>query len=222
MNEEDRYKLYEKLLEAAADQLGCEPSDERAKDLATIRMMRESITLNLIAGRNVDPTNLRWLIEQLAAVIPPPAIPPVRLEIIDRNGETCSLDELRQPVPPEPTPSAPPPDVGFVSFAPTPPPTPAIEAAPVAVHPNDLPRRDPGSIHNAVLNGVPARMTGASCGFVSGGSYQTVAGPFGKAAHQLPDADPRHYLRSRSDGTVTFAKNVRDRDPGGHGGSVCW
>jgi hypothetical protein len=25
-------------------------------------------------------------------------------------------------------------------------------------HPNDAPRRDPGSIHNAVLNGVPARM----------------------------------------------------------------
>jgi hypothetical protein len=45
MDESDRFKLYQALLASAAEQLGCEPTAEKAKDLATLRLMRESVTL---------------------------------------------------------------------------------------------------------------------------------------------------------------------------------
>lgn len=175
MNEEEsRFELYQRLLAAAAAQLGCDPSSDKAKDLACIRLMRETVTLNLIAGRNVDPGTLRWLIEELAKFAPPE--PPIRVEV-----------EIVEPQPLTPL-TVTPPDrgVGFVDFTPQP-----AEAAPtpVAVHPDDLPRRDPGSIHNARLpDGTPARMRGPSyAAYVSGRTtYQGGERPDFEAKHPLP------------------------------------
>jgi hypothetical protein len=51
-----RAELYTKLLKAAAKQLGVKPSSESAKDLAVLRLARETITSKLISGRDVDPS----------------------------------------------------------------------------------------------------------------------------------------------------------------------
>lgn len=72
MNEGDRYRLYQRLLKAAAKQLNCRVTDDKAKDLACLRLMRETVTLKLIAGKDCDPSSLRWLIEELARFSPPP------------------------------------------------------------------------------------------------------------------------------------------------------
>jgi hypothetical protein len=182
MDESDRFKLYQALLASAAEQLGCEPTAEKAKDLATLRLMRESVTLKLIAGKDCNPADLRWLTEELAKFAPPE--PPIKVEI-----------EIVNPTEPDPAPSTPPPsDVGFVSFSQPQLPAPAAPAATAAkpVHPNDLPRRDPGSIHNARLpDGTPARMTGASYGFCAG---NVSANPF--SAGPRPNFEQSHSLPS--------------------------
>jgi outer membrane biosynthesis protein TonB len=103
VSEQDRFELYQSLLASAAAQLGCETTAEKAKDLACIRMMRESITLNLIAGRNVDPSQLRWLIEELAKFAPPEPPIKVEIEIVDPDPPKPPPDT------PTPTPPAPPP-----------------------------------------------------------------------------------------------------------------
>jgi hypothetical protein len=95
MNEQDRFELYQKLLASAAAQLDCEPTAEKAKDLATLRLMRESVTLKLIAGKDCNPSDLRWLTEELAKFAPPE--PPIKVEI-----------EIVNPT--DPTPLSPPPD----------------------------------------------------------------------------------------------------------------
>jgi hypothetical protein len=195
MDESDRFKLYQALLASAADQLGCEPTHEKAKDLATLRLMRESITLRLIAGKDCNPADLRWLAEELSKFAPPE--PPIKVEI-----------EIVNPTEPDPAPSTPPPpsDVGFVQFTQPqlPAPAPAATAA-KPVHPNDLPRRDPGSIHNARLpDGTPARMVGPSYLAYGSGGHQTIAGPFGVIGTERPNFESAHPL------------------PDDHGRSVCW
>ena len=204
MSEQDRFELYQTLLAAAAEQLGRPVTSEQVKDLACIRMMRETVTLNLIAGRNVDPSALRWLIEELAKFSPPE--PPIKVEIEHVEGpvEHCPQcgwsRDYDEPSPTSLSSTPPPdrPDVGFVNF--TPPLAPASAPAPVAVH------RDPGSIHNAVLNGVPARMVGQSYAAYVGFSGQSVAGPFSVKNEPRPNFESKHSLPN----------------PGGHGGSVCW
>jgi hypothetical protein len=210
MNEQDRFALYQRLLESAAAQLGCQVTDDKAKDLACIRLMRETVTLNLIAGRNVDPASLRWLIEELAKFAPPE--PPIRceIEIVDGTGAACSIEELKasradNPAPSDP-PSAQPEAVGFVSFAPAP-----LETAPAptaaapslediregrrlpdgSVHPNLKPRVDPGSIHDGRLDGVPARMAPSQRHVHGGGGSSN---PF--SAGRRPDFESAHPLPS--------------------------
>ncbi|MGA8699447.1 MAG: hypothetical protein WB689_37600, partial [Xanthobacteraceae bacterium] len=132
-----RAELYTKLLKAAAKQLGVKPSSESAKDLAVLRLARETITSKLISGRDVDPSALRWLVEELAKFAPPPEIPKVELEIV-HGIAICPSCGYRKPEP-EP-PALPPPD---------PPPTPdppkddtePLPAAAAASNVVELPRR---------------------------------------------------------------------------------
>jgi hypothetical protein len=104
-----RAELYQRLLKTAAKQLGCKPSDERAKDLAVLRLCRESITSKLISGRDVDPSALRWLVEELAKFSPPPAPLTVQVEVVGKDGVPISkLPREPEPEPTRPSPPMPP------------------------------------------------------------------------------------------------------------------
>jgi hypothetical protein len=133
MNESDRFKLYQTLLASAAEQLGCEPTAEKAKDLATLRLMRESVTLKLIAGKDCNPADLRWLTEELAKFAPPE--PPIKVEIAIVGQDGVPISELPRELEPEPTPPSPP--------TPPDPPTETKPSCPVPAVSNvvELPRR---------------------------------------------------------------------------------
>ena len=105
-----RAELYQKLLKAAAKQLGVKATSEQAKDLAVLRLCRETITSKLISGRDVDPSALRWLVEELAKFAPPPETPRVELTIVEGITGVCPVCKAEihpyEP-PPTPPPSAP-------------------------------------------------------------------------------------------------------------------
>lgn len=105
-----RAELYQKLLKAAAKQLGVKPSSESAKDLAVLRLARETITSKLISGRDVDPSALRWLVEELAKFAPPPETPKVELTIVEGITGICPACKAEvHPWEPPPTEIRPPP-----------------------------------------------------------------------------------------------------------------
>jgi hypothetical protein len=239
MDESDRFKLYQALLASAAEQLGCEPTAEKAKDLATLRLMRESVTLKLIAGKDCNPSDLRWLTEELAKFAPPEPPIKVQIEVVGEGGKPISALPYEDPPPdssppsgggggPAPADSAPAAaqTANVVPFT-------RSDTAPAAAAPWRSPTAG-GSINDSQMpDGSRPPIVRRASGFYPG--YDTIAGPFSavgerpnfEAGHSLPDADPRHYLPTRSDGTVSFAGAAsnfrkRDRDPGGHGGSVCW
>jgi hypothetical protein len=96
MNEEQRYELYQKLLDRAAVQLGLDRSDDRVADLAAMRLLRESVTLKILAGKDCNPSDLKWLVESLAAYAPAPEPIRCEIQIVDNNGEAMSIEELRR------------------------------------------------------------------------------------------------------------------------------
>jgi hypothetical protein len=107
-----RAVLYQTLLKAAAKELRVKATSERAKDLAVLRLCRESITSKLISGRDVDPSALRWLVEELAKFAPPQQQKPLKIGVKFLEGPiahcpACGWHRDQQP-PPSP-PSAPPP-----------------------------------------------------------------------------------------------------------------
>jgi hypothetical protein len=232
----ERAALLEGHAKDAAARLGCKPTDQAAMHYATLALSLELIQTQLVSGKQVDVGSLRWLSEELDKHRPPDPPIVVDLRIVDDDGRTMTCDELksaaRDRAAASSTPPPPPADVGFVQFsqpqlpAPTPTPQPAATATAEEIrrglklpdgspHPNTLPRRDPGSIHNNVLpNGQPARMVGQSYAPLVGGGYAmpNVAGPFSVKNEPKPNFDSAHSLPS----------SPRDRDPGGHGGSVCW
>jgi hypothetical protein len=190
-----RAVLYQKLLKAAAKQLGVKPSSESAKDLAVLRLARETITSKLISGRDVDPSALRWLVEELAKFAPPPETPKVTVEIVEGITGICPV--CKAEVHPWEPPPAPPP-----SPSSTPPPTedgPSTPSAPAASNVVELPRRNPGSIHAAVLLSAarpPLKKYQAANPAASyGTSNPFSAGPMPDwgAAHSLPPIPPERF-----------------------------
>jgi hypothetical protein len=207
----ERAALLEGHAKDAAARLGCKPTDQAAMHYATLALSLELIQTQLVSGKQVDVGSLRWLSEELDKHRPPDPPIVVDLRIVDDDGRTMTCDELKS---------------AARLPAPTPTPQPAATATAEEIrrglklpdgspHPNTLPRRDPGSIHNNVLpNGQPARMVGQSYAPLVGGGYAmpNVAGPFSVKNEPKPNFDSAHSLPS----------SPRDRDPGGHGGSVCW
>ena len=65
-----RAELYQKLLRQASRELHCKVTDERAKNYAVLKLAREVISSKLVSGRDIDPSALRWLAEELEKYTP--------------------------------------------------------------------------------------------------------------------------------------------------------
>jgi hypothetical protein len=181
-----RAELYQKLLKTAAKQLGCKPSDERAKDLAVLRLCRESITSKLISGRDVDPSALRWLVEELAKFSPPPEPLRVTVEVVGKDG--IPISELpREPDPTPPSPSTPPN-----------PPAEPKPPLPAAVASNVVELRRGGSIHDACpLTGPMPPLKRLKPELPNLGTYDGGSNPF--SAGPMPNFGAHHPLPSPYD-----------------------
>jgi hypothetical protein len=76
-----RAVLYKKLLKQSAKELRCRTSDERAKNYAVLKLAREVISSKLVNGKDIDPSALRWLSEELEKYAPAAVAPNVQLTI---------------------------------------------------------------------------------------------------------------------------------------------
>jgi hypothetical protein len=113
-----RAELYQKLLKQASKELRCKVTDERAKNYAVLKLAREVISSKLVSGRDIDPSALRWLSEELEKYAPAAMPPSVQLTI--QPVTLCA--KCRSEVEGEPPPPLPPVAV------PIPPPLVAVEA----------------------------------------------------------------------------------------------
>jgi hypothetical protein len=173
-----RTKRYQRLLRQVARELDEKPTTEIVKHVATLRLMRESLQIRLLAGERVDPSDVLKLDEALKQYLPQGKPITVHVEIVDSSPH----EPLPPPPPPDPPPSAPPPTDTKPS-----PPAPLPAAASNVV---ELPRRG-GSIHDAVLpDGTPARMARSELWRYGAASAPV---PDRGAAHSLPPIPPECF-----------------------------
>ena len=98
-----RAELYQKLLRQAAKELRCKVTDERAKNYAVLKLAREVISSKLVNGRDIDPSALRWLSEELEKYAPAAVAPNVQLTIQPVTlCAKCRAEVEAQPQPPLP------------------------------------------------------------------------------------------------------------------------
>lgn len=163
-----RTKRYLGLLRQVARELDEKPNAEIVKHVATLRLMRESLQIRLLAGERINPSDVLALDAALKQYLPQGKPITVQIEVVD-------------PVPlPEPSPPTPPPTETKPS-----PPAPLPAAASNVV---ELPRRG-GSIHDAVLpDGTQARMARSELW-----RYGSASDPVPDAAHSLPPIPPECF-----------------------------
>jgi hypothetical protein len=147
-----RAALFQRFARDAARRLGCKPGDQVAVHYATLQLALELIQTRLIGGKEIDVSSLRWLSEQLDRYRPPPAPQEaIKIELAETLVGVCEkcghVHQTDKPIhdpdpPPSPAPPRPP------DSPPEKPSLPAVAAAPSNVVPL---KRDPGSIHTAVL-----------------------------------------------------------------------
>ena len=114
-----RAELYQKLLKQAAKELHCKVTDERCKNYAVLKLAREVISSKLVNGKDIDPSALRWLSEELAKYAP--AAAPASVSVVLSRTVICAKCQAqieREPDPP-PTPPPPNPDLKPVRSAPS-------------------------------------------------------------------------------------------------------
>ena len=107
-----RAALFQQLLDQAAKELRCKVTDEKAKHVAVLRLALESVQTKLIAGRDIDPSALRWLSEQLEKyATPPPEPTTLTIQYIDGTRKTCPFCKATfNPHDPDPKPLSSDPD----------------------------------------------------------------------------------------------------------------
>jgi len=99
-----RAALYQKLLKQAAKELRCKVTDERCKNYAVLKLAREVISSKLVSGRDIDPSALRWLSEELEKYAP--AAVPASVQLTIQPVTLCA--KCRAVVEAEPPPPLPP------------------------------------------------------------------------------------------------------------------
>ena len=119
-----RAELYQKLLRQAAKELRCKVTDERAKNYAVLKLAREVISSKLVNGKDIDPSALRWLSEELEKYSP--AAAPASVSVSIQPTTICA--RCRVEIQAEPPPSLPP--VALPVSSPTAPVEAKCEAAP--------------------------------------------------------------------------------------------
>jgi len=99
-----RAELYQKLLQQAAKELHCKATDERAKNYAVLKLAREVISSKLVNGKDIDPSALRWLSEELEKYAPAAAPASVSVSIQPVSiCARCKCEIDREPDPPLPS-----------------------------------------------------------------------------------------------------------------------
>lgn len=99
-----RAALYQKLLKQAAKDLRCKVTDERCKNYAVLKLAREVISSKLVSGRDIDPSALRWLSEELEKYAPAAVPASVQLTIQPVSiCARCKCEIDREPDPPLPS-----------------------------------------------------------------------------------------------------------------------
>ena len=100
-----RAVLYQKLLKQASRELRCKVTDERAKNYAVLKLAREVISSKLVSGRDIDPSALRWLSEELEKYAPAavPASVQLTIQPVTLCAKCRAVVETEPPSPPPPT-----------------------------------------------------------------------------------------------------------------------
>jgi len=135
-----RAELYQKLLRQAAKELRCKITAEKTKNYAVLKLAREVISSKLVSGRDIDPSALRWLAEELEKYAPAAVPPSVQLTI--QPVTLCA--KCRAEVEAEPPPPLPP------AAVPVPPPLAAVEAKSTADSTSAITRKPLAAPDNVV------------------------------------------------------------------------
>jgi hypothetical protein len=195
---------------AAAKELKLPVDSWQVRRYALLMCAHDNATARLASGTDVSIDNLLKIDDAMAAIrssVPQPPIT-VQVEIVGKGG--VPIDQLPREPEPDPSPNgggdngggtAPAADNApavasgdnVVPFRPTEEQIRSGEFLPDgSVHPNRLPRCDPGSIHSGRLpNGTPARMAGPSYAAYGGGG---TSNPFGTIGRPKPDFESHHSL----------------------------
>jgi len=190
----------------------------QVRRFALLMCAHDNVTARLANGADVSIDNLLKIdsaMQEIRSSVPQEALK-VQIEIV--NPEPL----------PEPTPPSPPSGGGGPAPADSAPvaalpanvvplhrPEPSLEDIRAGKllpngepHPNTLPRRAVGGIHDGRLpNGQPARMVGPSYAYYGGGGYAmpTVAGPF-SAVGEKPNFDAKHSLPDAAYDAVRYPR----------------
>jgi hypothetical protein len=114
-----RAELYQKLLRQASRELHCKVTDERCKNYAVLKLAREVISSKLVSGRDIDPSALRWLSEELEKYAPAAVAPNVQLTIQPVTlCAKCRAEVEAEPQPPLPPPVPPPVEIKLEAIRP--------------------------------------------------------------------------------------------------------
>jgi hypothetical protein len=135
-----RAELYQKLLRQASRELHCKITDERAKNYAALKLAREVISSKLVNGKDIDPSALRWLSEELEKYAP--AAVPTSVQLMIQPVTLCA--KCRAEVEAEPPPPLPP------AAVPVPPPLAAVEAKSTADSTSAITRKPLAAPDNVV------------------------------------------------------------------------
>jgi len=134
-----RAEVYQKLLKQAAKELRCKVTDERVKNYAVLKLAREVISSKLVNGKDIDPSALRWLSEELEKYAPAAVAPNVQLTIQPVTlCAKCRAEIEAEPQSPLPPPVPPPVEIKLEAIKP--------KIKPFGT--NVVPLKKPRSIHD--------------------------------------------------------------------------
>jgi hypothetical protein len=189
------FERFEELKKIAGEALNMPSDAGRSVTLASLQLLLEQMIARVAANQTVDASAFVRLVELLDRINPAAPLQTVNIAIVGRDGETCSIDELKaaragDPEPPSDPPLSP--NGGGDGPASAEPAASGDSANVVPFKPAPAPAAHKGgSINDAVLpDGSRPPIKRYASGFYPG-EFDT-ANPF--AAGPKPDFESHHSL----------------------------
>ena len=101
----DRYERLETIKQEVAERLKLPATSDKVEEVAILKLLREAELEKLMIGKHIDTRAFLDLTRTLSELTPP-VIPTVELQIVGRDGQALTMDEIidrRRRLTPSPT-----------------------------------------------------------------------------------------------------------------------